>query len=388
MTQTGDLNLMKQINKSIVLEHVKKHAPISRAKIAEITGLTKATVSTLVHELIDSRLVQEIGEGASSGGRKPMMLLFNHTAGYAVGVELGVGHISAVLTDLAGHIVEHTEAAHSNDSVDAVIHRLIGCIEEMRGRAPDGPYGIVGIGIGIPGIADERGHVLFAPNLGWEGVPLRARIEEHFRLPVVIDNEANAGALGEKEFGAGVNTSHLIYVSVSSGIGTGVIINGQLYRGVSGFSGEIGHTSIEFNGRACRCGNVGCWELYASEQAMLQQAQMLPGRPTDVAALARLAEQDNPEAAALLDQTGYYLGVGLINVINTFNPEQIIIGGSMVALKQWLLPPILQCIQQRSLPLTRAGLEIEFSALRGRSTLLGAASFAITRFFASPKVSV
>jgi predicted NBD/HSP70 family sugar kinase len=231
--------------------------------------------------------------------------------------------------------------------------------------------------------------VLFAPNLGWENVPLQQRIEREFGIPVVIDNEANAGAVGEKRFGAGKHASHLIYVSISSGIGTGVIIKEELYRGVSGFSGEMGHLSIELNGRPCRCGNVGCWELYASEQALVEEARRLLQEPLlDLERLTRLAADGHAEAAALFEQTGVYLGIGLVNVINSFNPELIIIGGSIVSCKQWLLPPLLNIMEKRSLPFPRAQLSIVFSELQGRSTLLGAASFAISGFFASTKVSV
>jgi predicted NBD/HSP70 family sugar kinase len=388
MKQTGDLNLVKKINKSIVLEHIKLYAPVSRAKIAELTGLTKATVSTLVNELIASSMVHEIGAGASSGGRKPMMLLFNKTAGYAVGVDLGVGYVAAVLTDLTGHIIAQTKASHDNDAVDAVIGVLIRSIRDMIDRAPGSPYGVVGIGIGIPGITNDQGHILFAPNLGWGNVSLQHRIEQEFGIPVVIDNEANAGAVGEKQFGAGVRASHLIYVSISSGIGTGIIIKGELYRGSSGFSGELGHSSIELNGKVCRCGNIGCWELYASELALMEEARKLPGQPADLDALIALAEHGNREAAALFEQTGRYLGIGLVNMINSFNPELIIIGGSIVSAKQWLLPHIVDWMEKRSLPFPRAQLNIEFSGLQGRSTLLGAASFAISGFFASTKVSV
>ncbi|TDF96367.1 ROK family transcriptional regulator [Paenibacillus piri] len=389
MKQTGDLNLVKKINKSIVLEHIKQHAPVSRAKIAELTGLTKATVSTLVNELIESSMAHEIGTGESSGGRKPMMLLFNQAAGFAVGVDLGVGQIAAVLTDLKGEIIEEYRTAHGNTSVESVIGELADCIREMIRRAPASPYGVVGIGIGIPGISDDNGRVLFAPNLGWADVPLQQRVEREFGIPVVIDNEANAGAVGEKQFGAGRNASHLIYVSISSGIGTGVIIKEELYRGVSGFSGEMGHLSIELNGKACRCGNVGCWELYASEQALLDEARKQSGDASiDVETLIQRAAEGEAEAVELFERMGRYLGIGLVNVINSFNPELIIIGGSIVNAKKWLLPPILQVMEKRSLPFPRAQLRIEFSELQGRSTLLGAASFAISRFFASTKVSV
>jgi glucokinase-like ROK family protein len=394
--QTGDLNLVKKINKSLVLETIKAHSPISRAAIAERTGLTKATVSTLVGELIGSSMVHEIGAGQSSGGRKPVMLLFNQTAGYAVGVDLGVDYIVAVLTDLNGEIVAEHSLRHVNESVEAVIDAVKAAIKEVVSRAPASAYGIIGIGIGVPGISDENGNVLFAPNLGWHQVPLQAMIEQAFSVPVVIDNEANAGAVGEMKFGVGQDAQHLIYVSISSGIGTGVIIRGELYRGVSGFSGEMGHSSIELNGPACRCGNVGCWELYASEQALLTEAQKLPDpaggdQPTqdvDIDSLLKLAAEGDSRVIALFERMGTYLGIGLVNIINCFNPELIVIGGRVTAAGSLLEKPLLQMLTERSLPFPRAKLNVRFSTLGAKSAVLGASSFAISAFFASTKVTL
>ncbi|WP_166244947.1 ROK family transcriptional regulator [Paenibacillus turpanensis] len=389
MKQTGDLHLMKRINKSIVMELIRHESPISRASIAEKTGLTKATVSSLVSELIESRLVDEIGAGESRGGRKPMLLLFNRTAGYAIGVDLGVTYITAVMTDLNGEIVNEVKIQHDNPPRDELIAELTRCIRELAERVPESAYGVVGIGIGIPGFADEEGNVLFAPNLGWEHVPLQRMLEDEFGIPVVIDNEANAGAVGEKEFGAGTRWPSLVYVSISAGIGTGIIIKEELYRGMSGFSGEIGHVSIQHDGKPCRCGNAGCWELYASEKALLDEAKEVYGQPRmKVDQLIRLAEEGDAKALALFDRLGRYLGIGIVNIINAFNPPAIIIGGRLAQAEAWLKQPLLEVVERRSLPYPRAQLEVQFSELGVRSTVLGACSFAISKFFSSTKVSV
>ncbi|CAG7647601.1 ROK family protein [Paenibacillus allorhizosphaerae] len=389
MKQTGDLNLVKKINKSIVLQHIRSTSPVSRARLAELTGLTKATVSSLVAELIESRLVDEIGAGESSGGRKPVMLLFNGTAGYAVGVDLGINYIWAALTDLNGNTVEQYRLKHNNTSVESVIADLIACIREVAGRAPDSAYGIVGIGIGIPGFSDERGNVLFAPNLGWENVPLQQLIEQEFAIPVVIDNEANAGAVGEKQFGAGQEAAHLVYVSIGMGIGTGIIIKDELFRGSSGFSGEMGHISIQYDGKPCRCGNAGCWELYASENALLEQARaVMPGGDVSVETLIRLAEEGDLAAIECFERLGRYLGIGIVNIINSFNPELIVIGGRLAEAERWLRGAVHEVVERRSLPYPRAQLQVQFSALGAGATVLGACSFAIGKFFASTKVSV
>ncbi|OPH59421.1 ROK family protein [Paenibacillus ferrarius] len=388
MKQTGDLNLVKKINKSIVLHHIRTDSPISRARIAEIAGLTKATVSSLVNELMESRLVDEIGVGESSGGRKPMMLLFNGTAGYAIGVDLGVHDILAVLTDLTGKVVREKRVLHDNNSAEEVIDQLKTIIRELISSAPESVYGIIGIGIGVPGICDEDGNLLFAPNLGWENVSLLEQMEETFNIPVVIDNEANAGAVGEKQFGAGKDTANLVYISIGIGIGAGIIIKGELYRGATGFAGEIGHISIQHDGPKCRCGSLGCWELYASEHALLEQARREFGGAVTLDMLLGRAEAGEAAAIALFERLGYYLGVGVVNIINGYNPEFIILGGRLAGAEKWLMKPLLQLLEKRSLSHLRKLPKVEFSQLSDRSTVLGAASFAVAKFFASTTVSV
>ncbi|RAV04202.1 ROK family protein [Paenibacillus sp. YN15] len=403
---------MKKINKSIVLELLRKASPLSRAEVAKTTGLTKATVSTLVAELMEENLLYEIGTGESSGGRKPVMLVFRQEAGYAVGVDLGVRDIHAVLTDLKGTIIHETRSSlRGMNSPEQVLGRLKECLRRLMNKAPASPYGVVGIGVGVPGITDDQGTVLFAPNLGWRNVPLQSMLEAEFKVPVIIDNEANAGAVGEKEFGIGRNVSNLIYISVGIGIGSGIILKDELYRGASGYSGEMGHITVHADGRPCRCGNVGCWELYASEQAILAEAEALLSpddagnaeaearpeaddsaseapRQAELEALAALADSGNEAAQELFRRTGRYLGVGIVNIINTFNPELIIIGNRFTLAERWLAPSVREVIQERALPYHRERLRLEFAGLGLRSCVAGAASLAVSGFFAERQVSV
>jgi glucokinase-like ROK family protein len=394
MKTTGDQSLVKKINKSIVLETIKNNFPLSRAQISEMTGLNKGTVSSLVNELIAEDLVYEVGPGQSNGGRRPVMLLFNKVAGYAIGVDLGVNYILTVLTNLRGEIVKEHMTSLNQTSFDFIFNTLKQSIQTMIDHTPPSPYGIVGIGIGIPGIIDDKGTVLFAPNLKWENIDLKNMIANEFPFPVSIDNEANSGALGEKLFGVGKDASNLVYVSAGIGIGTGIIIDNELYKGSSGFSGEMGHLTIEVNGKKCSCGNRGCWEMYASENALLEQAKSLSihsdraDKPLDIESLVKMADDGHAEVIHLFNTIGEYLGIGLTNIINTFNPELIIIGNRLSAAKNWLINPIRRVIENRALPFHRKLLRIEFSGLNIYSCALGASSIAVSRFFSENNITV
>lgn len=387
MKITGDQMLVKKINKSIVLDTIRRHAPLSRAKLSEVTGLNKATVSNLVADLISDELVQEIGPGESSGGRKPLMLLFRGTAGYAVGLELSVTRLKGVLTDLEGHIVAEYAIDLEQHDATSVFEQLKLAAGHLIKQAPPSPHGVIGIGIGVPGMVDEQGTVLFAPNLKWEMVPLRSMMEESFNLPVTIDNEANAGARGELNFGAGVGVRHLIYISAGIGIGSGIMVDGELYKGAWGYAGETGHMSIEAEGLPCSCGNRGCWELYASEKVYEHPDQQhLPAHTTKE--LIEHAQNGHQDVIALYNIIGRKLGVGITNIVNSFNPERIIIGGPLSEAKPWIGSALKQVVEERTLPYHRRSLQVEWAALGSRSTRIGAAYSAISQFLGNVRVSV
>ncbi|WP_276356168.1 ROK family transcriptional regulator [Cohnella caldifontis] len=376
---TGDQALIKRINTAIVLEAILRGAPLSRAQISERTGLNKATVSSLVQDLIDGSVVREIGTGVSSGGRKPVMLDFVAEAGHAVGLDLGVNYIRGVLTDLRGNVVTESELALKRHDPETVLEEAFRCIDGLIGQAPSSAYGITGIGVGVPGLVDESGTVLFAPNLQWRDVPLRRILAERYGVPVAIDNEANAGALGERIFGAGRSIDNLVYVSVGIGIGTGLILRKELYKGASGFSGEMGHLSVEAFGKPCSCGNRGCWEMYASEQALLDKAAELGFE--DLESLLAGAESGRPEVLALLEETGEYLGIGIANIVNVFNPDAVIIGNRMSQARPWIENVLRRTVVQRSLGFHLRSVQLLFAELGQRSAVMGAAQTAIAGFF-------
>ncbi|MFB9758381.1 ROK family transcriptional regulator [Ectobacillus funiculus] len=386
MQTTWNQQLVKKENKSVVFNLIMNHSPISRADIAQKCGLNKGTVSSLVAELLEEQLIYESGPGESSGGRRPVMLLFNQGAGYSVGIDLGVNYILGVLTDLHGNIVITKNEKYINVSFEDTLNRVKSVISSLIDAVPPSPYGIVGIGIGAPGVVNKEGDILLAPNLGWKNVSLTAELENMFNVPVIVENEANAGAYGEKKFGIGQPFDDLIYVSAGIGIGTGIIINGELYKGINGYSGEFGHMTIDKNGMQCRCGNKGCWELYASEQSLLSKAnEMNLGITNDVnlGEILLLAQSEEQAAIQLLEEVGKNLGLGIINIIHAFNPQQIIIGNRLAAARQWIEPQVRDIIGRFTLPFHQTDIKIDFSDLSLPSSALGVAAFSTENFLKS-----
>lgn len=386
--KTWNQHVVKKENKTLVLNTIIQLSPISRADIAQRTGLNKGTVSSLVSELLEEHLIYESGPGESSGGRRPVMLLFNQTAGYSIGIDLGVNYLLGMITDLQGNIFKEKVIRFNNLSYEEIKKNLFDMINGLIALAPESPYGIVGIGVGVPGTVSKNGKVLLAPNLNWQNIDLKSVLKEKYNVPIIIENEANAGAYGEKLFGAGKEAKNIVYVSVGIGIGVGLILNNQLYRGNNGFSGELGHMTIESSGAKCSCGNMGCWELYASEQALVKNANRTglfssSGEEASLDSLLELAESGDERAIQQFEDIGEYLAIGINNIINIFNPEQIIIGNRMASAERWLKHALEKRMLARTLWFQQRDLEINFSELSTHSAALGITAFVVENFFNS-----
>lgn len=392
ISKTGDQHLVKKINKSIVLKCIEERGPISRADISKYTKLNKATVSTMVRELIREEFVHEVGMGQSSGGRKPIMLSFNDEAGYSIGIDLGVNYILAVLTDLKGKIIIEKSVPLKDEPPEFILKQLNKIIKELLDDAPKSPYGIIGMGIGVPGTVNKKGEVLFTPHLNLKQINLKQYIENQCKLETTVVNEANAGVFGELNYGAGKRIKNLIYISLGIGIGTGLIINNELYTGSSGISGELGHHTIHLTDKKCRCGNYGCWELYASENALIKKAKRLEiFKDSDHISLSMIeekAKKDNQEVLELLHEIGKYIGIGLTNIIHTFNPEKVILGNRLARFEKWLFKSIQDTVNHRLSSFHQEAVNIHFSTLGKYSGALGAASFAIMKFLSEQRTSV
>ncbi|MBS4217967.1 ROK family transcriptional regulator [Bacillus sp. FJAT-49711] len=383
MNPTWNQQLIKKENKTIVLQLIIQQAPISRADIAIKSGLNKGTVSTLVAELIDEQLILETGPGVSSGGRRPVMLVFNENAGCTIGIDLGVNYILGILTDLQGNIIEKNRHNFIPQSIEQTLQQIHNDIRDLMAKAPHTPYGIIGIGIGAPGIVDNNSSVVLAPNLGWKNSSIKEEIEEIFQIPVVIENEANAGAYGEKKFGLGTNVDNLVYISTGIGIGTGIIMHEKLYRGATGFSGEFGHMTINMNGETCRCGNTGCWELYASEQYVIQKAlklQLVTCENASIEQIIELAQNGNEHAIDLLQKTAVHLGIGIVNIVHALNPQKIIVGNRLSGAKSWMEKTVQEYVKNHAMTSHQSEVKVQFSDPSFPATALGVAAFSVEQF--------
>jgi glucokinase-like ROK family protein len=302
------------------------------------------------------------------------LLSFNAQVGLALGIEVGVTFIRGTVCDLMGHrLVVHEVDMPADTGVDATLDALVELARHLISQAPDTPMGILGVGVGVPGVVDTaQGTVLLAPNLGWEDFHLRTLLEKSLGLPVYLENEANAAALGEKWFGAGVGAPNLLYISLGMGIGAGVILNGQLFRGSHGLAGEVGHSVVEAGGPPCSCGNRGCWELYASEKALRKH---LGDLALDPDAMFERAEAGDAQVVSALNSVGEYLGVGLVSLINTFDPDIVLIGGPLARCGKWLVNPAERVLAERLMLRGARRLRLAGSALGLDACALGAASF-------------
>ncbi|CAG9622318.1 ROK family transcriptional regulator [Sutcliffiella rhizosphaerae] len=384
MVHTYNQKVVRKGNKSLVLQTIQELTPISRADVANKTGLNKGTVSSQVQELLNENLIVESGPGTSSGGRRPVMLLFNEKAGYSIGVDIGVNYILGILTDFQGNICKEKMSRFEGLGFDDIKMELFQIIDALISSAPASPYGIIGIGVGVPGTVSTDGEILLSPNLNWRNIHLKEVMETKYNVPILIENEANAGAYGEKKFGVGKDCENIVYVSVGIGIGVGLILNGALYKGFHGFSGELGHMAIEVDGKQCSCGNRGCWELYASEHALVQNAKQSNikdenDKAPTLEVLNQLAEVGNLDAIEEFTRIGKYLGIGITNIINIFNPEQVIIGNRLASSSKWL-EATLTNMQELSLKTHQKDLRIDFSKLSMHSTALGVAAYASESF--------
>jgi glucokinase-like ROK family protein len=385
--RTGNQTLVREINLAAIMRHLHNHAPISRAALAEKTGLNKTTVSSLIQELIDFKFVRETGLESAGTGRPAIMLELNPAAGIMVSAEIGVDFISVLCTDFAVNpIWEHKENTDPDMGHQAILSRTLVLIGQAieAGRKVTG--NILGIAVGVPGLVDQRsGTVLFAPNLKWENISLRATLQESFDTHIFVNNEANLAALGEYYFGAAQRYHDVLYVSAGVGLGGGIIYNGHLLNGGSGFAGEFGHMTMDPNGERCNCGNRGCWETQAGQAALFRHIRQAAeqGQATSLAKnldqltvplVLEAAQNGDDIALNALNQVGQALGIGIASLVNALNPELVVFGGILSLAGDLLLAVINQVLEQRALRWNENATKVVLSQHGFNSCVMGGAA--------------
>jgi glucokinase-like ROK family protein len=366
-TRTGDQALIREINLSIILNALHDQAPRSRAALAALTGLNKTTVSSLVRQLIAAGFIRELGTGKPEDtGRPGILLQLDPAAGRIIGAEIGVDFIAVRVTDFAIHDLWHDQVPLGRATDQARALQQLCTLIRAALAATAAPGRItLGLGLGVPGLVDVgSGTLLFAPNLGWRDVPLRAYLEAAFDFPVVVDNEANLATLGESAFGVARGAASVLYVSAGVGLGGGIVLDGQVLPGATGFAGEVGHMTLLPDGLPCACGNRGCWETVVSQEAVFRRvrAAVAAGHASTlqratgddltiltIPLVVQAAAGGDAVARAALDETAIYLGIGLANLINALNPEIVVFGGILSLAWLWMQPTIERIIAQRAL---------------------------------------
>ncbi|OZV78216.1 sugar kinase [Micromonospora echinospora] len=380
-------------NRSALLSRLFLDGPLTRQHLMRSTGLSQPAVSNVVADLIDEGLVAEAGVAESDGGRPGMMLRVAPRYAFVVGVDVGETRIRVELFDFAMTLLSSVEYPldPARTEPSAVAGHVLAGIDTVTARARVAPADVLGVGIGVSGVVEQGAEaVVHAQALGWGRVPLERLIRAGTDLPLHIDNGANTLGQAEMWFGAGRGARHAVFALVGSGVGAAVVTDGAAYRGASSSAGEWGHTTLVYGGRSCRCGARGCLEAYVGAEAVIDRyreargGRAVPGadEESQLAALVEAAAE-SATARRVLDETAGYLGAGVANLINLFNPERVVLGGWAAMALGDLLPAVRSAAGRQALRQPYEQASIELCRLGVDAVALGAATLPIARLLAA-----
>lgn len=392
-TKPADINTIRENNLSLVINIIREVGSISRAELVRQTHLSATTISSLVSVLLDSGFVQESGIGESSGGRPPILLHFNYTFRHVLGVDMGATHIAAVAMDLQGHVIAREFCMFDVMSDPAgTTARIVDLVQQVMEKAKLNADAILGMGVAVPApLEGENLDQLSSVILPrWADHDLLAEIKPRHRFPIYLDNDANAGVIAEKWWGMGTETANLAYIKLGTGVGCGLMVNNEIYRGDSGTAGEIGHTTINPAGPPCRCGNQGCLESMVGIAAIVTESRERLSKnvpnwnPNTALTLSKVIEaalSGDPTTRSIIENAGSFLGIAVANLINLFNPGLIILGGDLVTAGALLLNPMQAAVSRRAMPKAAHEVKIAVSQLGDDAIAMGAATLAIRNAF-------
>ena len=383
--RTGSLETLRRLNRLRVIDALRDEGLISRAEIARRTGLSRSTVSSLVSELQADGLVIERPEPAAAygdqGGRPPILLSFDASAGVAVGIDFDHHHLRVAVSDLSSRILAEREqqldtdhAAH--EGLDAAAE-LVG---ELLAEAGVDEARVIGAGMCLPGPVHRPTGVVGSTAIlpGWVGVAAAEEMHRRLDLPILVDNDANLAALAEAAFGAGRDAKDLVYLMISSGIGAGLVLNGRLYRGAEGLAGELGHVLVDAEGPVCRCGNRGCLETVAGTDALADLLRRSHGDGLDGRAIVRLAREGDLGCRRVIADAGRAIGKAAATLVNVLNPELLIVGGDLSDAGELLLDGVRESLERSALPTAVQAAEVVAGSLGDRAEVLGAIALVLS----------
>jgi glucokinase-like ROK family protein len=398
----SNINLIKAHNVRAVLLNMLNHETSYRVQIARQTALSTTTITNIIDELIEQGIVSEYGaeevDGRRRVGRPRAAIHLVHNARYAIGVQMAVKSYRVGLANLKAEI-QHCQSfpIHPDSTPEDVLSGISEQVRDLIATHQIQRDQILGVGVGATGLVNYKTGVnILSPNLGWENVPIQETLVGQLDLPVVVDNNVKAMALGEAFFGSGKKASSLAFVYGRTGVGSGIVMNNQLLRGANLGAGEIGHMIIKTDSKKqCRCGQYGCLETLVSETALVAEAiETARQNPhsllasclasedlTPIQALLKAAREGDLFAQEMLTQAGYYLGIALANLVNLLNPEMIVLGGLFAQAEDIMLPVTRHTLEQKGFAGLGKEVKLQSSSFGWQAGIVGAAALALTAFF-------
>jgi predicted NBD/HSP70 family sugar kinase len=384
-SKRGSKDLIRAINYSIILNKIKEIGPVSRAELAKVTGLSSATLTGISAQIIADGLIFEKEMGESKGGRKPILLALNPSGGYAVGIKLTENTLIGVLVNFVGEIIERYNMKLVSKTPESVADLIGNLTEELIKRSQVPKDKLLGVGVGAAGLVDfDRGMLITSPFFRWRNVPFSQLVQNRVGVKTYVDNDVNTLMVAEQLFGAGQNLEHFITITIGRGLGMGIVVNGQIYRGVKS-AGEFGHITVHSNGRQCACGKRGCLETLVSDEGLLISGREVCSEPVDsVDDLLQLAESDHNNAQNVFAQAGTLLGAQIANLITVLSPMRIIIGGEGVRFGDWIFKPMHQTIKENIMPYQGEATEVVVEPWGDDRWAVGAGCLVLGEFVKSP----
>jgi len=381
-----------------VLRLIWKEHQISRADISKRLGLSRSTVTEIVKKTLKTNLVSETGKGPSIGGRQPIILKFQDQARGILGIDIGATHVSVVLMDLRGHVLSWKEERFQvRNDPEGTRKLILELCDASLASWKNGSKKILSIGVAVPSPVDPA-HPEWLSEVvipAWQGRNELEPLHKKYGVPLYIDNDANLGALAEYWWGSGKNAKNLIFIKISHGIGAGIILDGEIYRGTKGTAGELGHLPIDINGELCKCGLRGCLTTFLGETALINKVQSLlikypestlNYKSLSVKEIELAALKGDTLAIRLVKESAEYMGVAISSLLNLLNPDTIVLGGSLAQTGDLFIEPIKKKIKQSALINSSEITEIKSSALSSKTIAIGAATLALQEAFSEPNI--